>query len=182
MLFRNDGKRGCDMDEREKNSISVEDSGNPRENRRADLVIEEMTPEDIPEVAELERQVFSAPWSEAGFLSSLRSPDTLYLVVRQEGRLVGYCGFLRSFDEADVMNVAVAPEFRNAGIGQRMLRELMSRGRARGVLRYTLEVRQSNAAAIHLYEKLGFAAVGVRKDFYEKPVESAVIMWTAQME
>ena len=166
------------MDKREKGDSSMKGIGDPWENCKADLAIEEMTPEDVPEVAALERQVFSLPWSEAGFLSSLRSPDALYLTARQEGRIVGYCGFLQSFDEADVMNVAVAPEFRNAGIGQRMLRELMLRGRTRGILRYTLEVRQSNATAIHLYEKLGFVSVGIRKDFYEKPVESAVIMWT----
>ena len=120
------------------------------------------------------------PWSENGFLCSLRSPDALYLTVRQGGKLLGYCGFLQSFDEADVMNVAVAPDFRGRGIAGQMLRELMERGRARGILRYTLEVRQSNAAAIHLYEKLGFVSVGIRKNFYEKPIESAVIMWTAE--
>ena len=145
----------------------------------SDILISEMMPEDIPEVAALERQTFSVPWSENGFLTSLQSPDTLYLTVRQEGRLAGYCGLLQSFDEADIMNVAVAPEFRNRGVGRRMLSALMDRGRKRGILRYTLEVRQSNAAALHLYEKLGFVSVGIRKNFYEKPTESAVIMWTA---
>ena len=96
--------------------------------------------------------------------------------------MIGYCGLLRSFDEADVMNVAVAPDFRNRGVGRRMLQELMRRGTGRGIRRYTLEVRQSNDAAIHLYEKLGFASVGIRKNFYEKPTEAAVIMWTSSME
>ncbi len=166
------------MNEKGKNNIPEKDNADLQGNCEADLLIAEMTPEEIPEVATLERQVFSAPWSEAGFLSSLQSPDALYLTVRQDGRLIGYCGFLQSLDEADVMNVAVASELRNRGVGRRMLQELMARGRQRGILRYTLEVRQSNAAAIHLYEKLGFASVGIRKDFYEKPTESAVIMWT----
>lgn len=170
------------MDEKGKNDISVKNDTALKDRAglgigTSGIRISEMTPEDIPEVAALERQVFSVPWSENGFLSSLRSPDSLYLTVRQEGRLAGYCGFLQSFDEADIMNVAVAPELRNRGIGLRMLEELMRRGRGRGVLRYTLEVRQSNAAAIHLYEKLGFVSVGIRRDFYEKPIESAVIMW-----
>ncbi len=167
------------MDEKEKHNISMEDGKDkePREDRGTDLAIKEMTPEDVPEVAALERQVFSAPWSENGFLDSLRSQDTLYLTVWQEDKLVGYCGFLQSFDEADIMNVAVAPDYRNRGVGRRMLQELMQRGGGRGILRYTLEVRQSNAAAIHLYEKLGFVSVGIRKNFYEKPVESAMIMW-----
>lgn len=140
--------------------------------------ISEMTPQDVPEVAALERQIFTMPWSENGFLSSLQSPDTLYLIARREGRLLGYCGFLQSFDEADITNVAVAPEERGRGVAYEMLSELMQRGRERGIMRYTLEVRIGNAAAVHLYQKLGFISDGIRKNFYEKPREDALIMWT----
>ena len=141
--------------------------------------IEKMQPEDIKEVAQIENRIFTLPWSEQGFLSSLQSEDTLYLVVRKEGRVAGYCGLLQSFDEADITNVAVAEEARGAGIGFAMLSELMRLGKERGVARYTLEVRASNAAALHLYEKLGFQSVGIRKNFYDRPKEDAVIMWTA---
>lgn len=140
--------------------------------------ISEMTPQDVPEVAALERQIFTMPWSENGFLSSLQSQDTLYLIARREGRLLGYCGFLQSFDEADITNVAVAPEERGRGVAYEMLSELMQRGRERGIMRYTLEVRIGNAAAVHLYQKLGFISAGIRKNFYEKPREDALIMWT----
>lgn len=141
--------------------------------------IEKMQPEDIKEVAQIENRIFTLPWSEQGFLSSLQSEDTLYLVVRKEGRVAGYCGLLQSFDEADITNVAVAEEARGAGIGFAMLSELMRLGKERGIARYTLEVRASNAAALHLYEKLGFQSVGIRKNFYDRPKEDAVIMWTA---
>ena len=141
--------------------------------------IEKMRPEHIKEVAEIERRIFTLPWSEQGFLSSLQSEDTLYLVVRKEGRVAGYCGLLQSFDEADITNVAVAEEARGAGIGFAMLSELMRLGKERGIARYTLEVRASNAAALHLYEKLGFQSAGIRKNFYDRPKEDAVIMWTA---
>ncbi len=140
--------------------------------------ISEMTPQDVPEVAALERQIFTMPWSENGFLSSLQSQDTLYLIARREGRLLGYCGFLQSFDEADITNVAVAPEERGRGVAYEMLSELMQRGRERGIMRYTLEVRIGNAVAVHLYQKLGFISAGIRKNFYEKPREDALIMWT----
>lgn len=130
-----------------------------RERAEATLSVAEMCPQDVAEVSALEREIFSMPWSEDGFLSSLRSPDSLYLVGRMRKRVVAYCGFLQSFEEADIMNVAVAPEMRSQGIGTYMLRELMRRGRARGVCRYTLEVRQSNDAAICLYRKLGFVSV-----------------------
>lgn len=149
-----------------------------QEKAEEELSISEMLPQDAVEVAALERIIFTMPWSENGFLTSLQSPDTLYLIARVGGRIAGYCGFLQSFDEADITNVAVAPDFRGRGIGTRMLRELMARGRERGVSRYTLEVRQSNEAAIRLYRKLGFSSVGIRKNFYEKPREHALIMWT----
>lgn len=141
--------------------------------------IEKMRPEHIKEVAEIERRIFTLPWSEQGFLSSLQSEDTLYLVVRKEGRVAGYCGLLQSFDEADITNVAVSEEARNEGLGFAMLSELMRLGKERGIERYTLEVRASNAAALHLYEKLGFQSAGIRKNFYDRPKEDAVIMWTA---
>ena len=143
------------------------------------LEITEMKREDIPAVAALEREIFSMPWSENGFLSALSSSDTLYLTARADGRVIGYCGLLQSFDEADITNVAVSPAYRGRGVGYRMLSELMEAGKTRGIERYTLEVRVSNQAALALYEKLGFASVGVRKNFYEKPKEDAVIMWTA---
>ncbi len=141
--------------------------------------ISEMTQDDIPSVASVERLIFSMPWSESGFLSSLLLPDTLYLCARtDEGRVIGYCGFLQSFDEADITNVAVHPDYRCRGVASAMLAELMERGRGRGVQRYTLEVRVSNGQAVRLYERLGFASVGVRKNFYEQPREDALIMWT----
>lgn len=142
-----------------------------------EYTIQEMRPEDACEAAVLDAQIFSMPWSEHGFLSSLLSEDTLYLTVRAGGKLIGYCGLLQSFDEADITNVAVAEEFRGQGIGCAMLTELMQRGSARGIERFTLEVRVGNLAARSLYRKLGFVSVGIRKNFYEKPREDADIMW-----
>jgi ribosomal-protein-alanine N-acetyltransferase len=142
------------------------------------LEIMEMTPEDVAEVAALEAQIFSMPWTSQGFLDILRLPDSLYLTVRLNGRLIGYCGLLQSFDEADITNVAVTEQARGQGVGREMLLKLMRLGKERGISRYTLEVRAGNVAAIHLYQKLGFESAGVRKNFYERPTEDAVIMWT----
>ena len=138
--------------------------------------IERMQPEDVREVAALEAKIFSVPWSEAGFLSSLQSKDTLYLAVRKSGQLIGYCGLLQSFDEADITNVAVEETYRGCGVASRMLEQLMELGKARGILRYTLEVRVSNASAIHLYEKLGFRQVGRRPNYYSHPKEDGLIL------
>lgn len=134
--------------------------------------------EDAGRAAEIEAMIFSMPWSKQGFLDSIHSKDTEYLAVWIEDEIVAYCGFLQSFDEADITNVAVHPDYRRRGIAYAMLEQLMEKGKTRGVCRYTLEVRAGNTAAILLYEKLGFESVGIRKNFYEKPREDAVIMWT----
>ena len=146
-------------------------------------IIRQMQEEDIAQAAAIEQELFSEPWSQEAFLSSLRQPDTLYLVtegVQETHRFIaGYCGYLRSFEEADITNVAVRGSIQRQGIAIRMLQRLMTEGRQQGIERFTLEVRAGNKAAVHLYEKLGFHSVGRRKNFYRKPTEDALIMWTS---
>ncbi len=144
----------------------------------AEILLRVMTPEDVPEVAAIEREAFSDPWSEAGFASELTQSYALYLTahLKTDSAIVGYCGFLQSMEEAEIVNVAVREDCRGRGIGYRMLLDLMERGRDRGVRYFTLEVRRSNEPALRLYEKLGFVQVGFRKDFYEKPAEDAFIL------
>ncbi len=146
---------------------------------REEFLIDRMDSSDLKEVAALERETFSDPWSEEGFSSELRQPFSLYLTARmkQTGELAGYCGLLISEDTAEIVNVAVREEFRNRGIGGALLCRLIEEGRARGVDHFTLEVRKSNRAALHLYEKLGFSPAGIRPGFYEKPKEDAWILW-----
>ena len=139
--------------------------------------IEQMRPEDAAEAAAIEAGIFSIPWSENGFRTSIISPDTLYLCVRDGGSMIAYCGLLQSFDEADITNVAVREEYRSLGVGRAMLEALMEGGKERGISRFTLEVRVGNRAALNLYESLGFVSAGIRKNFYDRPKEDAVIMW-----
>lgn len=141
------------------------------------LEIRKMQMEDLDEVAEVEKSIFSQPWSKKGFADAIGQEAALYLTARVNGRLAGYCGLLQSLDEADITNVAVAEVFRNQGVASAMLNELIRCGQEGGILNFTLEVRAKNAAALHLYEKLGFVSVGIRPGFYEKPREDAVIMW-----
>ena len=89
---------------------------------------------------------------------------------------VGYCGYYRSFEEAEIVNVAVREDMRGNGIGEKMIAELVRIGREAGVVRFLLEVRKSNESAIRCYEKNGFAVIGMRRNFYEKPMEDAAIM------
>ena len=97
------------------------------------------------------------PWTKKDFQGLLEQSCCFYLVALADGRPVGCCGYTNSFGEADIDNVVVARQYRGCGIGQAMLRELIARGEAAGVEAFTLEVRVSNAAAIHIYEKKDFA-------------------------
>ncbi len=139
--------------------------------------IRPMEEKDVPAVAAIEAVSFSEPWSEAAFYDILKREDALYLTAVSGGCVAGMCGLLIGPYEAEVFNVAVAPEFRGQGIAGKLFAELLRRGEERGVQDFTLEVRASNAAAIHLYEKNGFVSEGIRPRFYVNPEEDALIMW-----
>lgn len=141
------------------------------------VVYRKMTAEDVPFISRLEEETFSMPWSADSFLEMIGKEDARYYVAEEDGRLLGGCGVLMIAGEGNITNVAIAPEARNRGIGTALLRHLMAEGDREGLTAYTLEVRVSNTAAIHVYEKLGFVSAGVRPGFYEKPVEDALIFW-----
>jgi ribosomal-protein-alanine N-acetyltransferase len=136
-----------------------------------------MQESDLEEVCSIEQKTFSIPWSKQAFRDSLDLYHTLFLVAELDGQVAGYCGCYLSLEEAEITNMAVREDLRGRGIAGEMLNQLMELGRRQGAFAYTLEVRVSNLTAIHLYENLGFETVGVRKNFYEKPTEDAMIMW-----
>ena len=142
-----------------------------------DIIIREMTVEDVPQVAVLEASNFSMPWSEKAFYEQLNNEHALYMVAVYNEMVLGVCGLLESFGEADICNVSVEHSYQNKGIATRMLNALMEEGARRGIIAFTLEVRAGNLSAIHLYERLGFVTEGIRPGFYERPKEDAVIMW-----
>lgn len=132
----------------------------------------------VPEVAAIEALCFSEPWSEQAYLDACDKEDYLYLAaVDDTGHVIGMCGLIIGPFEAEVMNVAVHPDYRGQGIAKAMLQELLLAGEARGVKEFTLEVRAGNAAAIHVYEYFGFKGEGIRPGFYRMPTEDALIMW-----
>lgn len=142
-----------------------------------EIEVRELHVSDTKALAEMEAQAFSMPWSQKDFENLLSHPYCFYLVALAEGEIAGCCGYTRSCDEATIDNVVVSEKFRNRGIAQAMLKELISRGEADSVRAFTLEVRVSNEPAIHIYEKIGFESAGIRPGFYEKPREDAIIMW-----
>ena len=145
------------------------------------MKIRPMEQKDIEVVAEIERICFSTPWSENAYRDTLKNKSALYMVAEEEpeagGQIVGMCGVFKILDEGDISNVAVHPDFRRKGIAGDMMCELLNRGEEMGIFSFTLEVRAGNTAAVKLYEHFGFQTEGVRKRFYDKPVEDALIMW-----
>lgn len=144
------------------------------------LVIREMQQEDVPLVAALEEQTFSQPWSEHGFRQEVGRKDRLFVVACLDGELAGYMGMLALAGEGDITNVAVESRYRRRGIACLMLKTALEWGQEMGISEFTLEVRVGNQAAISLYEGLGFQGEGVRRGFYDKPVEDGLIMWRRQ--
>lgn len=133
--------------------------------------------EHLSQAAEIERLCFSDPWSEKMLAEHLANPCSLTLAaVDGVGRLLGYVGLLAVVDEGYITNVAVRPDCRRQGVASSLLQALEARGRARNLTFLTLEVRQSNAPARALYEKLGYIQAGLRRNYYENPREDAVIM------
>lgn len=135
-----------------------------------------MTELDCDGAVQLENACFSMPWSKKSFLDSLQREDTLFFVCEEEEEIVGYVGMYISFDEAEITNIAVAPDCRNKGYGRKLLLAAKEELLARSVAELFLEVRVSNEPAIHLYEKMGFEQIGIRKNYYERPREDAIIM------
>ncbi len=138
----------------------------------------DMTPEYIDGVMIVENLSFKIPWSRNAFLEELTSNDLAsYVVALSEGRVIGYGGLWRVFNEGHITNIAVHPEFRRCGAGSKIMDRIMEICDENHITDITLEVRRSNEAAQKLYEKYGFKVEGVRKRYYSDTGEDAYIMW-----
>ena len=141
-----------------------------------ELIIEKMTSAHIEEIAKLEKECFSTPWSEDGLKSELDNNFARFFVAFSEEKIAGYIGSHNVLGEVYITNVAVFPEFRRNGVGKALVEFLVNDMKAENAEFVTLEVRKSNQNAISLYEKCGFEKVGERRNFYEKPIEDAILM------
>ncbi len=143
----------------------------------ADIIIKQANPEHAPQLAELEQICFSDPWSESSLHYALSDSLCLWLMaVDDSGTIFGYAGSQLIIDEASIMNVAVAPQARQQGIGTMVLTELLHALAKRGAESVTLEVRRTNTPAKALYSTLGFVQVGCRPNYYDNPREDALIL------
>jgi len=138
-----------------------------------------MTPYDLDGVMEVERLSYLTPWSRDAFAGEIIQTYTVYLVAKDGDRVVAFAGMHLVWEDAHVTNIAVHPLYRGRGLGELMLRELIARAHLRGANRMTLEVRESNTTAQHLYRKLGFVTLpgAIRKGYYTDTGEDAIVMW-----
>lgn len=134
-----------------------------------------MTASHVEAVAHLEQVCFSDPWSLASVTSELTNPLSLWVVALDGDKVVGYVGSQTVMGDADMMNIAVDPDYRKRGIALLLVETLICRLREKDAVSLTLEVRASNVPAISLYEKLGFQQVGVRPNYYRNPKENAIL-------
>ena len=145
------------------------------------ITFRKMKPEDADAVAELELKCFSMPWSRADFLRENNNELAEYVIGELDKKIVAYAGAWVSFDQAEVMHIAVEPKLRGQGIGTLIFGELIKAVKKRGATSITLEVRPSNTAAIKLYENFGLKSVGRRKGYYLDNNEDALIMWNTKL-
>jgi [ribosomal protein S18]-alanine N-acetyltransferase len=138
--------------------------------------IRDLTYADLPRVISIERRAFPTPWSLAMFVLELSKSSGVCLAALHERRLVGYLICSRYDTVWHVMNVAVDVDRQHRGVASALLAELYRRVSDLDA-RFTLEVRRSNRVAIHLYEREGFRAAGLRRRYYQDNGEDALVMW-----
>lgn len=150
----------------------------PGTRRRADMKFEivKMNESHIASVAALERECFASPWTEEQLRDELGKDYARFFVAVADDKVIGYIGAFNVVGEVSVTNLAVTEGCRKCGVASALINELESVSKAENAEFITLEVRASNEKAIKLYEKCGFTKSGLRKGFYRKPVEDAILM------
>lgn len=141
------------------------------------VMVRDMTENDLAEVMGIERSSFVTPWTEKLFREEFSLPFCHDLVAEKDGTILGYISFAVVVDEIHLRNLAVREDQRRQGVASSLLSAMAARGRGQGALRATLEVRKSNGAAINLYTKRGFVIQGIRPFYYTDTREDALILW-----
>ena len=141
------------------------------------MQIEVVSPAHLADIAAIEALCFHEPWSEQALaLLTGERAFGLAAVGEETGEVLAYLGVLVALDEGQITNVATHPSWRRRGLADALLEALKKTAKERGLALLSLEVRESNAAAIALYEKHGFFTAGRRPHFYTHPTEAALVM------
>ncbi len=141
-----------------------------------DFLIVDMQEKHIKQVAELEKLCFSEPWSEQSLFETIENNNNYFFVAEKDNIVLGYIGIYNICGEGNITDFAVFPQYRRKGIGSAIIKFAIDKCKSINMDFLTLEVRESNSNAISLYEKMGFIKIGIRKSFYSKPTENAILM------
>lgn len=137
---------------------------------------ERLNESHLPRILAIEAEAYPEPWTRGMFLDEIRNNRSYFFVAFERGELVGYAGFWLVLDEAHITTVVVKDTRRGHGVGRQMFSHLMETAREAGAIMATLEVRVSNEAAKRMYAGFGFRPVGVRRGYYPKTKEDAIVM------
>jgi len=140
------------------------------------MIFRPMLAEDLDQIVEIEKASMPSPWAKELFEEELKRKAAHYFVGEKDGQVVSYMGYWEAPEEAHIINLAVAPAFRQKGIGFEMMEYCLRFAYNKGARLATLEVRESNTAAQKLYEKMQFRVVAIRKQYYSDNLENAVVM------
>lgn len=138
--------------------------------------IDLITPADLDGIVSIENVSFPSPWPRRVFEREIKSGTSYNRVMRMSGIVVGYIVTWTIYDEVHILNVAVHPEFRQAGLGEKLMRDCIAESAEKGLKYAILEVRITNTGAQKLYEKLGFKTIQVRRKYYSDTGEDAYVM------
>ncbi len=142
-----------------------------------EVLIRPMKRSDVETVLGIERRVFTSPWQANTFSGLIGRPGSeLWVMERPPEGVIAYAVLWCIVDQGELANLAVRPEYRGQGYAARLLEHVLRNARERDVEAIYLEVRASNERALELYEGFGFLRVGVRKNYYDKPKEDALVM------
>lgn len=140
------------------------------------ISIRRMAEGDLDVVCAIEKEVFQDPWSLNAFKTDLYNSMAWPMVAEFENKVVGYSNIYIVAGEVQIGNFAVAPGFRNRGVGKKMMNQIFQKAGESNCHSIFLEVRESNRPAVELYRSFGFVPAGKRKDYYSHPRENAIIM------
>jgi len=144
------------------------------------MLIRLLDASDLDAVMEIEAASFVEPWSRSLFTEEIAQPTRRYLIALEGETVCGYGGIMLVGEDAHLVTLAVAPGHRELGVASRLMVDLVETARDHGVRHLTLEVRESNEAALELYRKFGFKPAGLRQAYYT--TEDAVVMWATDID
>ncbi|MDR3481643.1 MAG: ribosomal protein S18-alanine N-acetyltransferase [Burkholderiaceae bacterium] len=159
--------------------MSVMPSSIDRDEPKPAYSLARMQVDDLPEVMTIENDVYPFPWTHGNFLDSLYSGYEIWIVRDSAEALAGYLLLMLSVDEAHLLNIAVRRDLHGQGVGRLLLDHAVSLARGKDMQSILLEVRPSNERAVNVYERYGFAGIGVRRGYYPAGAsrrEDAIVM------